>query len=110
VNSVNVGIENLGVIPLCTSKWWKDLISIERVVGVNWFSREVGHIIGDGRESSFWKALGRDVRPLWSVFLVFFRYLIKRIVILGRWWKAQSFGGGPSIGSCLCGNWKLWSI
>jgi hypothetical protein len=36
------------------SRWWLDLMSLEGVVGVNWFNREMVRKMGNGETTRFW--------------------------------------------------------
>jgi hypothetical protein len=106
VNIINMGIRSLGAVLYCASKWWKDIVSLERVVGVNWFSRELVRRIGNGRT-----LVRRAVRPLGSVFSIYILSQLIRKVRLGRWliwWKVGSCGGCYGGRSCLFGNWSLF--
>ncbi|WJX91754.1 hypothetical protein P8452_73481 [Trifolium repens] len=49
--------------PWFSSLWWKDITSIGSNLDVNWFSKEVVKVIGDGRATSFWKDTWVGERP-----------------------------------------------
>lgn len=42
------------VWPGFTSKWWKDVMGLERIGGSNWFTSEVVRKAGNGNKTSFW--------------------------------------------------------
>jgi hypothetical protein len=40
--------------PSYASRWWLDVVSLEGVVGVNWFNTEVVRKVGNGENTRFW--------------------------------------------------------
>lgn len=40
--------------PVCTSRWWLDVVSLEEVVGSNWFNSEMKRKVGSGENTRFW--------------------------------------------------------
>lgn len=77
---LKVGVENLDVRPYWTSKWWKDILSLNGSDGVKWFSREVIRRIGNGRNISFWNDSWVEEIPLRERFPpAFSLYQMKRL-------------------------------
>jgi len=62
------------VVPYYASRWWKDVVSLEKVGEVNWFNRELIRMVGNGENTSFWSdvwvgevALGVSFPRLYSI-------------------------------------------
>lgn len=51
-----------------TSTWWKDIMTIEEVVGEPWFKRELTRKVGNGRNTRFWYDVWRGNTLLHSQF------------------------------------------
>jgi len=58
--------------PSLASRWWKDLMSLEEVVGSNWFNEEVSRKVGNDLHTSFWKDIWVGSSSLYALFLRFF--------------------------------------
>jgi len=52
------------VCPYNASKWWKDLVNLDRGGEEEWFNEEIDRRVGDGNTTSFWRVAWRGEVPL----------------------------------------------
>lgn len=52
-----------GVCPRGVSKWWKDLVNLDKGGVDGWFNDEIDRSVGDGSTTSFWNVAWRGDTP-----------------------------------------------
>jgi len=72
--------------PSLASRWWKDLMSLEEVVGSNWFNEEVSRKVGNDLHTSFWKDIWVGSSSLYALFPRFFSISIQKDAKVSELW------------------------
>lgn len=51
------------ICPSSASKWWKDVVNLDKSGEEGWFNDELDRQVGDGTSTSFWRMAWRGAIP-----------------------------------------------
>lgn len=75
--------------PQITSGWWRELMSLERGVGVKWFTDRAVRKISNGRGTSFWKDRWIGEQPLAPLFPRIYSISSQKEATVGDLWNGE---------------------
>ena len=79
--------------PNNASKWWKDLVNLDKKGEGEWFNEEIERRVGDGASTPFWTVAWRGEVPFKDKYNRLFSIFIQQEAMVDDMWEENDEGG-----------------